>query len=176
MTTSGEKDSDFLLAEYRESANAYFKGVDIGWTGFRAYLTFNVLFAGLLGALAEPKGQLSAAGEMIKFIPFFALVASAAVATVTPHYFRHLENCRRRCQEIEKIKGGLLFTELGRIAHRGLRIRSTAVLFMVMGSIITFWAYFAFKNFPDFSITAYARSIHKGVCTAVSLHYWPCLK
>jgi hypothetical protein len=143
----GQKDSDFLLAEYRESANAYFKGVDIGWTGFRAYLTFNVLFAGLLGVLAEPKGHLSATSEMIRLIPFFALVASVAVATVAPHYFRHLENCRRRCQEIEEIKGGALFTELGRIANRGIRIRSTAVLFMVMGSIIVFWMYFAIKSF-----------------------------
>lgn len=145
-----EQEIDFLLTEYREAANAYFKGVDIGWTGFRSYLTINALFAALIGALAEPRSQLAAAGEIVKLIPYFALVASFALAVVTPHYFRHLENCRRRCQEIEELRGGKLFMRLGTIG-RGSKIGATAVLVILLTSIVFFWTYVAIKSiYPSF--------------------------
>ena len=147
MSIDSHDETEFILVEYREAANAYFKGVEIGWTGFRSYLTINALFAALIGAVAEPKGQLTGVSEVAKLVPFFALVASLAILAVTPYYFRNLNNCRRRCEEIEKLKGGKLFTDLGRIATDGYRIKSTQVLLMLVGSIVVFWCYVAAKSY-----------------------------
>ena len=35
MPEADENRINFLLVEYREAANAYFKGVDIGYTGIK---------------------------------------------------------------------------------------------------------------------------------------------
>ena|ERR1700682_2816562 len=181
MPVDAEQGNDFRLAEYRESANAYFKGVDIGWTGLRSYITVNALFVALLSALAEPKGQLLATAEIVKLVPFFALIATVAIASVAPHYFRHLENCRKRCQEIEEQMGGKLFTRLGTIAgadvpgRRRYKIRSTFVLILLIGSILLFWTYFAIKNYyPDFELMKFLDT-KVSVCAAVSENYgWLC--
>jgi hypothetical protein len=47
--------AEFLLVEYKESANAYFKGVDIGYTGLKGYITINALFVAVIAAVAESK-------------------------------------------------------------------------------------------------------------------------
>lgn len=144
--------SDFQLAEYRESANAYFKGVDIGYTTVRSYITINGLFAALIGALAEPKGQLLALSEITKIIPFFALVASLALIAALPHYYKHLENCRLRCEQIERLRGGKLFTELG-VVEKGSWFTSNAGLKTVIYSIVVFWVYFAIRGlYPEFDL------------------------
>jgi hypothetical protein len=150
MSIDWNDDTEFIAVEYREAANAYFKGVEIGWTGFRSYLTINALFAALIGALAESTGKLAGVSEVAKLIPFFALFASVAIVAVAPYYFRNLNNCRRRCEEIEKIKGGRLFTDLGAIATRGGGIRSMHVLLILVGSIVLFWCFVAMKSYyPD---------------------------
>jgi hypothetical protein len=156
MASDNRDETEFILVEYRESANAYFKGVEIGWTGLRSYLTINALFAALLGALSEPKGQLMGASEVAKLVPFFALVASLAIVAVCPYYFMHLENCRKRCEEIEKLRGGKFFTNLGVIAAGKSKVKSKGVLFMLVGSVVVFWCYFGVKSyFPDVSLSQF---------------------
>jgi len=138
--------AEFSLVEYREAANAYFKGVDIGYTGLRSYITLNGLFAAVIAALAGPRGQSFAVGnELVKLIPVFALLGTVAIAVVIPHYFRHLENCRRRCQEIEESNNGTLFKRLGEIAHGGYKFKAVVVTSIIIISISTFWFYFAVK-------------------------------
>lgn len=162
----GEK---FILAEYHEAANAYFKGVDIGYATVKSYITLNGLFAALIGALADPKADaMKAAAEMIKLVPAFAIIASVTLLLALPHYFRHLENCRRRCEEIEASYGGQLFTRLGKIARkqdgRGVsaRARITTIfgLLVIILSVTMFWGYFWIKlrdpNFTIQSIFKYA--------------------
>ena len=154
MSQPVEPSREFAMAEYHEAANAYFKGVDIGYTSVKSYITINGLFAALIGALAEPKsGVLSSMSEMVKLVPWFALVASFALFVALPHYFRHLENCRKRCEEIETVYGGLLFTRLGRIAHRRSSFNSGLGLIIIIGSIVSFWLYFAMKlQNPNFQL------------------------
>jgi hypothetical protein len=48
--------TEFSLVEYKEAANAYFKGVDIGYTGLRSYITLNGLFAAIIAALSAKLG------------------------------------------------------------------------------------------------------------------------
>ena len=174
MPLGNDASADFSQTEYRESANAYFKGVDIGWMGFKSYITINALFAALVGALSEHKGT-PAANDLVKLIPFFALVATFAVAAVMPHYYKHLENCRLRCEQIEAIHGGKLFTNLGNIAHKGHNLRATGVVVMVLGSIALFWTYFAFKSFyPDTQLGPLLLELKTAYCDGVGSSYWPC--
>lgn len=136
---------DFVPVEYREAANAYFKGVDIGYTGLKSYIGINVFFLTLMGFLADPKAQaFVAAGPIGKVVPYFALGISAAFVVVLPHYFNHLENCRKRCEQLEKMKHGKLFTKLGEIAYGRLsKFISYLVLAAIVVSLLATWTYFA---------------------------------
>ncbi len=101
-----EQAAEFQLVEYRESANAYFKGVEIGFTGLKGYITINVLFATALGLLVNPNASsIFGATDVGKLVPSFALLASIGFILTFPHYFNHLENCRMRCQKLESRKG-----------------------------------------------------------------------
>lgn len=144
----------YLLAEYHEAANAYFKGVDIGFTTVKSYITINGLFAALIGALSDPKGPLPAAmSEMVKVIPWFALVASFALLMGLPHYFKHLGNCSLRCAEIEAEFGGRLFTKLNGIATGGKKFNTGIGLIIIISSVVFFWLYFALKtHYPSLDI------------------------
>jgi hypothetical protein len=110
----GEQRSAFLVAEYREAANAYFEGTNIGWTGLRFYVTTNAFFATAFSVLTGFKEQpLGSTGHNVRFSPIFALsvsisalLLSVAILLVLSHYFNHLENCRLRCQQIEAEWGG----------------------------------------------------------------------
>jgi hypothetical protein len=145
MSDNKESAPDFLIVEYREAANAYFKGVDIGYTGFRSFITINGLFAALMGALDTKVSSIAAASEIIGLVPYIAITASVAFSAVLPHYFKHLENCRHRCEEIERIKGGLMFTRLGEIANKKHKFSAVPVLILIVAPIISFWVYFALK-------------------------------
>lgn len=145
---SDEKDVDdaFLPIEYKEAANAYFKGVDIGYTGLRSYITINVFFITLMGLLSDPRAQtFIAAGPIGKVIPYFALGISVTFMVIVPHYFRHLENCRKRCAELEEKKHGQLFTRLGALSYgKFSKFLSYLVLGAVILSLLSIWTYFAF--------------------------------
>jgi hypothetical protein len=102
--------------------NAYFQGVNIGWTGLRFFITINATFGAAFSVLAGLKDQPVVAGHIVKVnsnislgIAGAAIVLCAAVFFVQKHYFAHLENCRSRCQQLEAEWDGQLFTELGRI-------------------------------------------------------------
>jgi hypothetical protein len=152
MVEGSEKlKEDFLLIEYREAANAYFQGVNIGYTGIKSYVTINTLFVAALGLMAEPKGRHAGViASLVYAIPILALVVSFAFAAVIPHYNKHLENCRDRCQKIEEKRGGELFTELGRIGKaRAFKSRlgfnSTFGACAIWMSIAAFWAVLGIK-------------------------------
>jgi len=148
-----EPSKEFAFVEYREAANAYFTGVKIGYTTVKHYITVNGLFVALLGALIESKsGVLAAANEMVKWIPLFALAFSGSLLAAVRHYFNHLENCRKRCEDIEHIYGGKLFTRLGRIANRKATFNSDLGLFAIIGLIIALWICVAAKvHSPGFN-------------------------
>ena len=158
-------DFKFAMTEYHEAANAYFKGVDIGYTAVKGYITLNALFAALIGGLADPKVEsLKVASEMVRLVPGFAIVASLTLLMALPHYFSHLENCRRRCEEIESLYKGRLFTKLGGIARGeagSTRFRANAnigLIFIVL-SFLSFWAYFGIKlRYPDFELIRLVKS------------------
>jgi hypothetical protein len=142
--------ADFLLVEYKESANAYFKGVDIGYTGLKGYITINALFAALIVALREAKLGPSVPTDVIRLIPAFALVVFVALLLILPHYFAHLRNCQRRCQEIEELMGGSMFTKLGKIARRPLKVGAGLGALIIIASIGLVWVVFAvqLRSFP----------------------------
>jgi hypothetical protein len=144
MTEPATERADFLLSEYREAANAYFKGVDIGWTGIRFYITINAFFATVIGIFAGRQEQpIIAAVDIIRLSPVVALGLSGAFILILPHYFEHLENCRRRCEEIETECGGQLFTRLGIIKTR--RLNAVPVVVLVMLSIAFLWSIVAYR-------------------------------
>jgi hypothetical protein len=145
-----KRTAEFQLAEYRESANAYFKGVDIGYTGIRGYITINALFATALGLLAKTEVQpdatlpvvqhLAALNDIIRILPVFPLLASLAFFSTFPHYFKHLQNCQRRCAEIESERGGEMFKRLGNIAYNRNKIGAVVGAVLIVIPIVIFWA------------------------------------
>lgn len=144
MSGEDSAKTEYVLAEYREAANAYFKGVDIGYTGVRGYITINLLFATALGVLAEPKiPTLLAAGDVGRLIPIFALLTSTGFFSAFPHYFRHLKNCQHRCQELEALWGGLLFTRLNRIAGNQIKVGGAIGAIIITVPLILFWVILA---------------------------------
>ena len=153
--------NQYVLAEYHEAANAYFKGVDIGYTAVKSYITANGLFAALLGALSDPKGPLpSTLTELVRIVPWFALVISFALFVALPHYFRHLNNCSMRCAELEHQFEGKLFTRLNGISSSKTSFNSGLGLLLIIGTIASFWLYFALKmNFPDLPIWATIKTL-----------------
>lgn len=145
--------TEFAFAEYREAANAYFKGVDIGYTTVRAYITMNVLFAALISAVSESKTAALPSGvdvsevDVLRVVPILAIIISLTLAFALPYYFRHLENCRLRCEEIEKAHGGKLFTRLGSIAHARRGFNTVIGLGMIIIVVLVFWVYFALNSY-----------------------------
>jgi hypothetical protein len=137
--------ADFLLVEYKESANAYFKGVDIGYTGLKGYITINALFAAVMAALGESKLGPNVPTDVIKLIPDFALIVFVALLLILPHYFAHLRNCQRRCQEIEGMMGGSMFTSLGKIARRPVKVGAGLGAFIIIASIGLVWIVLAIQ-------------------------------
>lgn len=147
--------SEFAQTEYHEAANAYFKGVDIGYTTLRNYITINVLFAALIGSVSERLSTtIGSSGDLIQIVPWLAIAASLALLFSLPYYFRHLENCRKRCEEIELEFGGKLFTRLGGIGRRARWGFNTVLgLMMIIAVVSSFWLYLLVKSEnPDFRL------------------------
>ncbi len=143
-----------ILAEYREAANAYFKGVDIGYTTIKGYVALNGLFVAVLGAFGDVKNSaFNFASDLLSLVPIFALVASAALLFMLPRYFSHLENCRSRCAELEELFGGRLFIRLGEISSGKSNASTLAALLAVALAVGLFWVYFLVRlRWPAFSI------------------------
>lgn len=136
-----ETNEDFGLIEYKEAANAYFRGVDIGFATLKSYFTFNTLLAAVVGyAFGSSASTKLAASPFVALAPVFGIVASLVFLASLGHYYRHLENCRMRCEEIEKARGGALFTRLGRIARPDKPSFSTMLgLLSIMLLFIAAW-------------------------------------
>jgi hypothetical protein len=144
MTDADGERAAFLLVEYREAANAYFKGVEIGWNGLRFYITLNVFFATIIGVFAgRQEHPIVAATDIIKLSPIVVLGLSAAFVLILPHYFTHLANCRRRCEDIETEHGGQLFTRLGKIGEN--KINAIPVAIFILLSVAFLWVIVAYR-------------------------------
>jgi hypothetical protein len=142
MDSDGER-AAFLLVEYREAANAYFKGVDIGWNGLKFYITLNGFFATIIGVFTgRQEHAIIAATDIINLSPIVVLGLSAAFVLILPHYFKHLENCRQRCEQIEIMHGGQLFTDLEKI--RRDKINAIPVVISILLSIALLWSVVAY--------------------------------
>jgi hypothetical protein len=137
--------ADFLLVEYKESANAYFKGVDIGYTGLRGYITINALFAAVIAAMAESRLGALIPAEVTKLIPIFGLIVFFSLLAILPHYFTHLRNCQRRCQEIEEMAGGSMFTSLGDIGRNPFKVGAGLGAVIIIASIGLIWVILAIQ-------------------------------
>jgi hypothetical protein len=153
-----------ILAEYREAANAYFKGVDIGYTNIKGYVALNGLFVAVLGAFGDTKNStLSFASDLISLVPIFALVASVALLLMLPRYFLHLANCQRRCAELEKLFGGHLFTRLGEIAAGKTTANTSLALLAVAMAVASFWGYFLVRLWwPTFNVLKWFQQFWAG--------------
>jgi hypothetical protein len=152
------------LAEYREAANAYFKGVDIGYTTIKGYVALNGLFVAVLGAFGDAKNSsLSFASDLVSLVPIFALVASAALLLMLPRYFMHLANCQHRCAELEKLFGGHLFTRLGAIAESRTTANTSLALLAVALAVASFWGYFLIRLWwPTFNVLKWFQQFWPG--------------
>lgn len=147
-----EREAEFQLVEYREAANAYFKGVEIGYTGLKGYITINVLFATALGLLVNPNASsILGVTDVGRLVPSFALLASLGFVLTFPHYFNHLENCRMRCQKLESDRGGLLFTGLGQVASQKYTVGAiSGAILIIIAPAVLLWLFLAIRlrSFP----------------------------
>lgn len=137
-----KRKTDFLLVEYKEAANAYFQGTNIGWTGLRFYVTLNVFIATAIIFLAKEQ-QPADAISLLKFSSAFSFLFSVigimlavAMYRILPHYSRHLNNCRQRAEKIEQELGGKLFTEMGGIETRGYNATNVVNLITACPTLI----------------------------------------
>ena len=133
-----EDSENFHFIEYREAANAYFKGVDIGFSTLRNYITMNALFATLIGISSDSRSPLIQEGSaFIKVVPIFAIFVSLLLAASFSYYSRHLNNCSRRCAEIEEGYNGKLFeqmtyiTKTKKVFSAGLALNLIIILFIL---------------------------------------------
>lgn len=109
---------EFALVEYAQAANAYFKGVDVGYSTLKQYVTANVALMALIAARFAPDSKLDIVPKSFEIpIALVGLAMFAISALTQKRYFSHLENCRRRCSQIENKYDGKLFTEMGVISE-----------------------------------------------------------
>lgn len=148
MQTNDVAAQEFAHVEYKEACSAYFHGVDIGYTVVRHYATVNALLVILIGTLATTELRtpvLPSAADIVRIVPWIAIVFSLALAAALPHYWSHLRNCRDRCVEIESAYGGQLFTRLATIETGG-RFGSGAGLNAIIFLVLALWLAFAFRD------------------------------
>lgn len=108
---------EFALVEYAQAANAYFKGVDVGYSSLKQYITANVALMALIAARFAPDSKLDIVPKSFEIpIALVGLAMFAILALTQKRYFDHLENCRARCDKIEEKYEGKLFKEMGKIS------------------------------------------------------------
>lgn len=137
----------FAYVEYKEACSAYFHGVEIGFTVVKHYATLNTLLIVLLGALAtvdQKNPILPSPVEVARFVPWIAIVISGLLAFAVPHYWRHLDNCSRRCAQIEGEYGGKLFERIVETSESG-RFGSGGGLWVMIFCVSLLWLMFVFR-------------------------------
>jgi len=140
-----EDNQDFLLAEYHEAATSYANGVDIGFNTTKTFFAVNGILITLQQTPEELVNNSQIVGYFQTVAPFFGLLTSVILGLFVSLYFKHLDNCRDRCSEIEKIYGGKLFSRNAKVA--GPIVNTNNILFIF--ALFTFcgWAYFLYKAF-----------------------------
>lgn len=137
--TIAPPNDQFLFAEYHEAASSYANGVEIGFNTIKAFFAIN----GVLITIHQTPLSLVADSEIVGYLqdlaPVFGVMVSIILALFIPPYFRHLNNCLRRCCEIEAIYGGKLFNGNQRVADRKLNTKT--VLFFFATVPLAMWGY-----------------------------------
>jgi hypothetical protein len=143
VKSNNEGDEKFAMAEYKEAAAAYFKGVDIGYTTLKNFFAINVIFITIINLNPASAGAAGAKiAAFINLVPAFGILICVVFMLAIGHYFRHLENCRLRCEEIEKSHGGQLFSRMGTISNTKKKMFSTGwATHLLAGIFIVVWGY-----------------------------------
>jgi hypothetical protein len=146
VKSNSEAEDKFVMAEYKEAAAAYFKGVDIGYTTLKNFFAINVIFITVIN-LNPASGGITGIkiAKFINLVPAFGILICLVFMLAISHYFKHLENCRMRCEEIEQIHGGKLFSRMGAISNTRRKSFSTGWATHLMAVIfIVIWGYMLF--------------------------------
>jgi hypothetical protein len=112
---------EFKLVEYKETAAAYFKGVEIGISFIKLYLLIN---GALLGAMAFSNSSSPGIANdlgvgaylnqigLTHITPWVGLLFSILLFGIVPFYRNQLNGCSSRCAEIERELEGKLFSKI----------------------------------------------------------------
>lgn len=127
---------DFLIAEYKESVNAYFKGVDIAYNSLRSYFVLNGILLAAFASLSQNKNLLSAElGLVLPIISGVGLITSLLLHVSIGTYQRHLACVRMRCVQIEQMFRGSLLSGIEKISTDRRRIIKSSVALRVIATI-----------------------------------------
>lgn len=145
MPEDQQSTHQFAFIEYNEASTAYFKGVEIGFTVMKHYVTLNALLVAVIGALAtlEQKNQvLPSPLSIARFVPWLAFSMSGLLALALRLYWRHIDNCSERCEKIEERYGGKLFKELRATSGTSFGPRQSIYAIITIVSVLWFWFLF----------------------------------
>lgn len=133
------RSDEFLIAEYHEAATSYANGVTIGFNTSRNFVVANTV---LLALHNTPEIVLSTS-DTIRHItsvtPFIGVFICLILAIMLPTYYKHLNNCRDRCAELEKHFGGKLFSKNQKIGEKKFNTQTVLVLLSILFACL--WAY-----------------------------------
>jgi hypothetical protein len=140
---SSKDDESFLLAEYKEAAAAYFKGVDVGITSLKQFIATSSALLALVHSKIVPTTFIFNLKNGAEFlITLVGIVICFIFIAILKRYFLHLENCRSRCEELEKIFGGQFFTRLGDISmDRNKGINTSITLKFIVAAFVLCWVF-----------------------------------
>lgn len=136
----------FLITQYQVAADTYMHGVNIGYTVIRNFVALNAVFFGALGLVNNaPDSNIAQMNGFIKMIPVFAIITSGMLAIAFPFYKKHLNNCSRRCSEIEGQDKGGLFKKLVRIEKNKVYFSAERGFFAIVMLFVIVWSVVAWN-------------------------------
>jgi hypothetical protein len=133
---------DFYLTEYKEAASAYFKGVDIGFLFLRFYFIINAALVAVLQLDDKILAKTGLSAYMPYLVPLVGMLFSVCLAILVPFHRRQLDNCLRRCRDIEGIYGikGALFEKIeGTLKEPGRCLSATGGFYVVSALLFGLW-------------------------------------
>jgi len=141
--TNSSSTSAFLDTEYRVAADTYMHGVNIGYTVIRNFVALNAAFIGALGLAninSNSNASLDQINGFIKMIPIFAVLISLLLGVSFRYYKQHLDNCSKRCAQIEKIQSGQLFTAMDEIEKNKKGFSAQLGFYLIIIFFLIVWS------------------------------------
>jgi hypothetical protein len=137
---------EFLHREYQEAAKAYARGVQTGLDLFRQYLLGTGVLGALFGAaVGMLKDQFGVGRYVVLIVPTVGIIASVVFILILKQYKRQLNNSRQRCEEIEALFGGKLFSGIAKISN-STRLDTVLAVQIVCGVFIALWTIILFVS------------------------------